>query len=55
MPITPREQRDGEIKRVKILRNYYRRFFINGESDECFLNWVEGCLEEINLLKETKK
>ena len=35
---------EDDIKKVKALRNYYRRNFVNGGSDEAFLVWVECVL-----------
>jgi len=31
-----------DLREFKRLRNYYRRNFVNGESDEAFLLWCEG-------------
>jgi len=36
-----------DVKRIKALRNYYRRHFTNGASDEAFLTWIEAHLEKI--------
>lgn len=43
--ISAEEIRD--MTEVKRLRNYYRKNFQNGDSDECFLTWVETTLEKM--------
>lgn len=37
---------ERDIQEFKRLRNYYRKEFQNGESDESFVNWCEVMCEE---------
>ncbi len=37
-----------DIAAIKRLRNYYRRNFVNGESDENFQIWLEDGLRVLN-------
>jgi hypothetical protein len=36
-----------DLAHIKRLRNYYRRNFQNGQSDECFIIWLEAGLKEL--------
>lgn len=39
---------DEDAKQVLRLRRYYKRNFVNGDSDESFLNWIETTLQTID-------
>lgn len=36
---------DVDLIRIRSLRKYYRNNFKNGDSDDCFLTWIEDGLK----------
>lgn len=44
-----------DMKKIKVLRNYYARTFVTGHSDENFLIWIEETLKDLKVMELDKK
>jgi hypothetical protein len=45
------EDIEQDLREFRRLRNYYRRNFANGPSDEAFILWIETMCEQENARK----
>ena len=43
---------EDAAKKVHALREFYRREFRNGNSDECFILWLESAMERARELEQ---
>jgi len=46
------EEREKDLRKVKALREYYRRNFERGDYDENFMIWIEDILVILNTQQE---